>query len=145
MSAIDITSFLPADTAVMEVLKPGGLEGTGWIVEFAGPSHARTVVWSNEAARKGLRKQQQIEQAQINGKKFKADDRDPDDVRKENVQWVVARIVTWTPVEVGGKVYEFNDANATELLMKPELGFAFGQMVEFLGNESSFTPRSATT
>lgn len=142
--SIDLTSVLPTDTAIMEVLKPGGLEGTGWKITFGGPAHPRTIAWSNEAARKGLRKAQQVEQAQVNGKKFKAEDRDPDDVRKENVAWVVARIVEWTPITIGGKEYPFTDAVATELLIKPEMGWAFGQMVEFLGAETSFTQRSVT-
>mgnify|MGYP001593824205 CR=1 FL=1 len=143
--SIDLTAMLPADTATMEVLKPGGIEGTGWIVTFGGPAHPRTLAWSNEAARKGLRKAAQIEQSQVNGKKFKAEDRNPDEVRKENVAWVVARIVDWTPITIGGKGYPFSDAAATELLIKPEMGWAFGQMVEFLGADASFTQRSATT
>lgn len=144
MTSISLDSQIPSDVAIMEVLKAGGVEGTGWFVTFAGPAHPKTVAWSNEAARKSLRKAQLVEQAQVNGKKFKGEDRDPDDVRRENVAWVVARIVDWTPISVGGKSYDFTDVAATELLVKPEMGWAFTQMVEFLAADTSFTKRSAT-
>ena len=155
--SLDLSNTLPAETSTMEVLKPGGIEGTGWFVTFGGPAHPRTIAWTNEVARKGLRKMQQVEQAQINGKKFKIEDRDPEDVRKENVQWVVARIVNWgsnpennpdkgenQAPDFGWGPIPFNDKNALELLVKPELGHYFSQFVEYLGNEASFTPRSAT-
>lgn len=140
--AIDLSSQIPVETAELEILKAGGVESTGWKVTFAGPAHPQTVAWSNDAARKGLRRAQQIEQAQVNGRKFKSEDRDPAEVRRDNVAWVVARIVTWTPVNVFGRDWEAKDA--TELLIKPEMGWAFTQMVEFLGAETSFMPRSGT-
>ncbi len=143
---IDLSSIIPTDTAVLEILKPGGLEGTGWKITFAGPAHPKAVAWSNEASRKNLRKQQQIEQAQVNGRKFKAEDKDPEEQRRENVSWVVSRITDWTPVRLGpGDAITFSETAATDLLMKPELGFAFAQMVDFLADDRSFTQRSATT
>jgi hypothetical protein len=142
--SIDLSNLLPADTATYEVLKPGGIEATGWVVTFAGPSHPRAVAWANEAARKGLREAKQIKDAQINGRKFKGDDKEPDDVRRENVQWVTARIVGWDPApDFGDGPIEFSDKAATDLLIKPEMGWVFSQFVDFLGNDTSFTQRSA--
>lgn len=141
---ISLDFALPKDTSTLEITAPGSSESTGWIVEFAGPSHAKTVAWSNEAARKALRKAQSNEQQQLNGRKVKVDERTPEEVKKENVQWVVSRIVNWSPVEVLGKTYTFSDESALELLLKPEMGWAFVQMVNFLTAEESFTKDSAT-
>lgn len=138
--AIDLSGMMPADTSVLEILKPGGTEGTGWKVTFAGPGHPKTVAWQTEQSRRNIRKAAQIEASQANGRKVKPEDREPDDVRRENVEWVVARIVDWTPVKIGGK--EYVAADATDLLMRPEMGWAYVQMVEFLADERSFTRRS---
>lgn len=136
--AVSLDSFLPQDTSTLNVLSQSGQE-TGWKVDFAGPSHPKTIAWADDAARKSLRKSQSIEQQQLNGKKIKVDDRSPADVKRENVQWVVSRIVDWSPVKVGEKTYAFNEANAIELLLKPEMGWAFVQMVDFLSAAESFT------
>ena len=144
--ALDLSSSIPADTSTLEILKPGGVEGTGWFIEFAGPAHPKTIAWTNDSARKGLRKQQQIEQQQFNGKKVKVEDRDIDDVRKENVSWVVSRIVGWDPApDFGDGAVVFSEKAALDLLVKPEVGWAFAQMVEFLSNETSFIRRSAAS
>lgn len=140
---LSLDSILPKDTSTLSILKPGTDQPTGWTVEFAGPSHAKTVEWANEAARKSLRKSQSIEQQQLNGKKVKVEDRTPEDVKKENVQWVVARIVDWSPVKIGDKTYTFSESNAMELMLKPEMGWAFVQMVDFLTAAESFTTDSA--
>lgn len=142
MDAIDLSAILPADVSTMEVMKPGGTEGTGWHVTFAGPGHAKTVAWQTEQSRRNIRKQAQLEAAQANGRKVKPDEREPDDVRRENVGWVVARIVDWTPVRIGGEDIPFTEAGAMALLMRPEMAWAYGQMVDFLVDERSFTKRS---
>lgn len=142
--AIDLSAILPADTSVLEILKPGGTEGTGWLITFAGPGHAKTVAWTTEQSRRNLRKEAQREAQRENGRKIKPDERDPDDVRRENIGWVVARIVDWTPVKLGGAPIAFSEAAAMDLLMKPEMGWAYVQMVDFLADERSFTRRSET-
>lgn len=142
--AIDLSAILPADTSVLEILKPGGTEGTGWRITFAGPGHPKTVAWTTEQSRRNLRKEAQRDAQRENGRKIKPDDRDPDDVRRENVGWVVSRIIDWTPVKLGGPPIAFSEAAAMDLLMKPEMGWAYVQMVDFLADERSFTRRSAT-
>jgi hypothetical protein len=144
-AAIDLSALIPLETAVLEILKPGGIESTGWKITFAGPAHPKTVAWQNEQSRKSLRKAQQIEQAQVNGRKFKAEDKDPQEQQRETVSWIVARIVDWTPIKLGaGEPMRFSDAVAIDLLVKPELGWAFSQMVDFITDDRSFTQRSAT-
>jgi hypothetical protein len=142
MDAIDIGGILPQDETTIEIMKPGGIEGTGWKVTLAGPAHEKTQAWVLENTRRNLRKQQQIEAAQVNGRKFKPEDRDVTDARRENVEWVVSRIVDWTPVKIGAETFPFSDAVAVDLLSRPALGFAFNQIVEAIGDERSFTKAS---
>jgi hypothetical protein len=142
--AADISAAMPVDSAVMEVMKPGGVEGTGWFITFAGPSHEKTLAWAEQASRRALRRQAAIEQAQANGRKWRPEDRAPADVRRDNVEWIVARILDWSPVKIGGEIIGFSEAAAIELLLRPDMGWAFAQAVEFLAGETSFTRPSAT-
>lgn len=142
--AADLSSFLPQDTAVLAVKDASGTRATGWAITFAGPSHPKAVAWANNRARQELGRAAQIEAAQVNGRKFKPEQRSPEDVARDNVGWVVARIVDWTPVKIGGEVIAFSEAAATELLMRPDMGWVLAQAVEFLGAVENFTPASAT-
>lgn len=145
--AIEIGQFMPDEAALFEVLAPNGQDGTGWIITFAGPSHEKAVAWANNSAKKTLRRQAQLEAQQYNGRKVKPDERDPADVRKENVQWVVSRILDWTPVTIKPirpEPFVFSEQVATELLLRHDMGWAFQQLVEFLANDKSFTKASAT-
>jgi hypothetical protein len=141
--AIDLGGFIPQDETVKEIMKPGGIEGTGWMITLAGPAHPKAVAWTNEISRRNLRKQQQIEAAQVNGRKYKSDDRDVDDVRRENVGFAVSRITGWSPVKIGAETFPFSDAVAIDLLSRPSMGWAFMQIMEWIGDERSFTKDSA--
>lgn len=145
MDAVDLSFDIPADSAVLEILKPASDVGTGWIVEFAGPGHVKTVEWIDKAQRKSIRKAALIEQAQNNNKKYKAEELEPAEARRENVQWVVSRIINWTPIKIGGETFEFSEKSAVDLLTRPNMGWAFVQMVDFLVDERSFIKGSATT
>lgn len=143
----DLSGVMPVDASVLEILKPGSGEGTGWKITFAGPSHPKTVAWLNGAARRAIARQQRLEQAQANGRKYRPEEREPDDLRRENVEVVTARILDWTPVRVPSVSQDaiaFSEKAAAELLLRPDMGWAFAQMIEFLAEERSFTPRSAT-
>lgn len=137
--AIDLTGIIPQDQAVIEIKHAGTKKGTGWMITLAGPGHPKTQEWANENARKALRRQAQIEAAQANGKRYEPEERDPSDSRRENVEWVVSRIIDWTPIKIGGETFEFSDKAAAELLSRPEMGWAFAQIVEALADVRSFT------
>ena len=143
-SAVDISGFMPAETIKYEVRKSGSVEGIGWFIELGGPSHPKALAWSEAATRRSLRRQAAQEAQQLNNRKVKPDERDPDDVRRENVEFVVSRIVTWSPLVLNGTRYEFSDKAAVELLSKPEMGWVLLQILEVLGDERSFTKGSAT-
>lgn len=143
MDAIDIGGVLPHDETVIDIMKAGTNEPTGWKVTLAGPAHPKTQAWVTENARRNLRKAAMIEQAQANGKKYKAEVAEVADSRRENVEWLVSRIVDWTPVKIGPETFPFSDAVAVELLSRPAMGWAFNQILEAVGDERSFTKASA--
>lgn len=138
--AVDLSEFIPLDEAVIEIKRNGN--PTGWKITLAGPAHPKTQTWATENSRRNIRRQQMMEQAQANGKKYKAEDRSVEDVRQENLGWVVSRIVNWTPVKIGAETFPFSDENAIRLLARPTMGWAFNQIVEALDEERSFTKRS---
>lgn len=143
-AAIDLSAVMPSDTSAYEMKAPGTGAPTGWKITLAGPGHAKAIAWSNEQQRKGLRRQAQIEAQQANGRKIKAEDRDLDEVRRDNIGWVVSRILDWTPVKIEGEVFAFSDESAAKLLLKPTMGWAFVQLIDALADERTFTPRSAS-
>lgn len=146
MNAIDLSAFVPTDTAILEILAPGGVTSTGWNITFAGPSHPKVIAFNEAKTRENLRRQRQIESAQVNNRKYKPEDREVDDVRRENVAWVVARIIDWTPVKLGaGDPIAFNDDAAFKLLLNPDFAWVLSQMVDFITDERSFTKGSAKT
>ncbi len=137
----DLTAFAPADTSVLSIIAPSGSD-TGWKITFAGPGHPKTVAWADESARKSIRQQQRIEAARVNGRKFKPDDREVDEVRRENVEWVAARIVDWTTIEIDGKNIAFTTEAAIGIFLDPRFSWVLVQCFDFLGDEASFTKGS---
>lgn len=139
--SLSFDAFEAADTGTMEVLDVHG-NPTGWFWEFAGPGHPKTEALNNRQARERLRKQAQIEQAQANGRKYKAEAEVPDELRAKNIADLVERLVGWSEIEIGGKPYPFTAENATEFLSHPKRVGVLVQAMEFLASEKSFTPRS---
>lgn len=151
--AVDLSAVMPEDTGTLHIVVPGTNKRTGWQITFAGPGHAKTVAQNDKLSRSNLDRQERIEMAQVNGRKWKGDGKQPEDVRRENVAWVVGRILHWTPVTVA----QFSDqpvelpADATpeqvkraqDLLLQPYMGPFFLQMSDFLTAEASFISASA--
>jgi hypothetical protein len=141
--AVNLTAFLPVDSFDIEIQSVTG-EGTGWHVSLAGPSHPATVASAETIARRALRKSAEIEAAQVNNRKYKVDEREPANVRRENVESVVSRIIDWTPVDIGSGPITFSKETATDLLLKPEMGWALVQIAEALAGDAAFIKRSAS-
>ena len=143
----DLSALIPGDAAILHVVAPGTNKRTGWQITFAGPGHPKTIAQTNELSRKSLHKAALIEQAQVNGRKWKADDKETADQVRENVAWIVGRIVDWTPVKISQFSPDpivFSETIAIDLLAQPYMGPFFAQCVEFLTNEASFIAASAT-
>lgn len=139
--SFDMDAFEASDTGKMEVLDAAG-RPTGWFWEFAGPGHPKTEALNNRFARERLHKAALMEQAQVNGRKWKADEEDPAEVRAKNIRDLVDRLVGWSPVEIGGRDFPFTSENAIEFLSHPKRVGVLTQAMEFLAAEKSFSPRS---
>jgi hypothetical protein len=140
----DLTNDIPLMTAELHIVKPGTAKPTGWVWTMCGPAHPKTIAYQEEKTRERLHKESTIEQAQVNQKKYKAEERKVVEASLDGVKWLLSRVETWTPVRIGDETIEFSDESATKLLMKPEMGQYFSQGVEFVNAERSFMPPSAT-
>jgi hypothetical protein len=127
----------------MTVTKDGKL--TTWVWTFAGPGHAKAVAQSNRLSRERLHEDAQKEQARVNGKKWKASDETPDEVRKRNVSFIAERLLRWTPIKLNGEDLPFSIENATKVLSDPRKVSLLIQALEFLNEDKSFIKRAATS
>lgn len=139
--SFSLDAFEASDTGKMEVLDAAG-NPTGWFWEFAGPGHPKTEALNNRFARERLHKAAQMEQAQVNGRKWKAEQEDPDELRAKNIRDLVERLIGWSPVQIGGKDFPFAPESAVEFLSHPKRVGVLAQAMEFVASEKSFTPRS---
>jgi hypothetical protein len=167
---VDLSDVMPQSTGVLHIVVPGTNKRTGWQVTFAGPSHPKTIAQNEELSRASLDKAERIEMAQVNNRKWKGEGKQPDDVRRENVEWVLGRILSWKAVVRAGEppadvelagptIRQFSDkpigfpADATQeqikqvrsLLAQPYMLPYFLQMSEYLGDQASFIAASAKT
>jgi hypothetical protein len=143
--ALDLADCEALDTAELDVRHPATGEPTGWRITFAGPGHPQVVALSDRDARKRLREEREKEQARVNNRKWKAEDRSPEEVRAENVGYVVDRIVAWTPVRINGEDVPFSRDAAMRLFTDPRKGWLLNQAADFVLAEQTFFKRSATT
>lgn len=142
-AVLDFTSsdLESADTADMYVVING--KPTTWRWTFSGPGHPKAVEQSNRVAREALQREADQEQARVNGRKYKAPHRTPDEVRNGNVDFVVERIIGWSPVRLDGADLPFSPEAARKLLLDPRKSGILQQAIDFLADDKAFTKRSA--
>jgi hypothetical protein len=133
--------FDAADEAEMTVRING--KPTSWVWSFAGPGHPQTIAQGNRLARERLNEEREKEEARVNGRKWVDREDTPEEARLRNVNWVVERIVGWSPVKIEGELVPFSQDAARKILMDPRKGQIFVQALEFLASEKSFMRRSA--
>jgi hypothetical protein len=138
----DLSELDAGDESTLAIKNAAG-KPTTWIWTFYGPGHPKTVALSNRVSKKWLQEAREKEQAQVNNKKWKAEERSLDDVRNENVDSILERTKDFTPVKLNGEVIEFSPDAARRLLLDPRKGALFTQISEFLKEESSFMRPSA--
>lgn len=144
--AVDFSNFVPLDTIEHEVRSLDG-QPTGWIVMLNDVSHPKAQAHINDQQRRRLRREALQEQAMVNGRKYTAEERTPDEAKLDNIKWLVSRIVDWTPIRlpfISPEPITFSDEAATRVLMHPKMGFVLNQLIDVLMAEKSFTPRSGT-
>lgn len=145
--AVDFSAFIPVDTIEVEIKAPDG-SPTGWTISLCDSSHPKAQAHLDEQARRRLRREAQIEAAQVNGRKFHSEERTPDESKLDNVRWLVSRVVGWTPVKLGiisPDLLHFSDENAVRVFMHPKMAFVLSQLLDVIVAEKSFMPRSAQT
>lgn len=136
-------------TADLHVLVPGTADPSGWTVTFAGPAHEKTKALSDKAARVASKKEADIERCQVNGRKWKGEEKTPDEKRRETVESIVGRITGWSCADgsagpdFGNGPVAFDEDKVVDLFMDPELGAYFSQFVDFLVAEKTFLKASA--
>lgn len=141
------------DEATMLVTVPLANGDTAtWAWTMASPSHPKAVAQKNRIARESLKKSAEQEQAQVNGRKYKAELVTPEQVDRNNVDFIIERTVGWSSklsngddVTVGGEPFPFSEENARKLLMLPKMWRLRNQAVEFILDDNSFMKRSART
>jgi len=147
MEVTDIGAIVPLDSITYEVLKPGTQIGSGWKIDIAYVDHPKAQAWVNESARKGAKRQAAIEAQQLNGRKIKPDERDPEEQRRDNIAWVCSRVIGWTPVKIdfiSPEPLAYSDENATKVLGHAKMGWVVAQLIDVIGDERSFTKPSQT-
>lgn len=141
----NLASFDAQDEAVLVIKNPVTDEPTMWIWTFYGPGHSKTIELSNKVSRETLREISTQREARINGKKWKDDVLSPEQLRAQNIDNIVARLKSFTPIDMGAGEIQFSDAAARELLLDRRKGWLLGQVIEFLKDEANFIQPSATS
>jgi hypothetical protein len=145
---IDFGAFLAVDKISYDIMALDGVTPTGWTWEISGPGHPKAVAYQNEQSRKNLRKAKLIEQAQVNNKKYVAEDRTAEEQRRDNMAWIASRVLGWSDVAMNfltgnDDPIPFTDENVIKVLMHPQMGFVFTQLVEVVTEDKRFTQSSA--
>lgn len=141
----DLGDLDALDEAELAIKHPSTGEVTTWVWTFYGPGHPKTVEIANKVSRDALRDLAAQKQARVNGKKWKEEEQSVDQLRNENVDAIVARTKTFTPVKIGVETIEFSPEAAKKLLLDRKKGWLFAQAMEFLKEDESFIRPSATS
>lgn len=142
-TAFDAGIFEFEDTAEMTVRHPITDQPTTWVWTIAGPGHPVTVEQGTRLSRKVLNENRAKEQAMVNGRKWKGDDREPEEIRRENAETFAERVLGWTEVTINGEPYGYSRENVVKLLMNPRYGRIYTQLLDFLRADENFMKGSA--
>lgn len=140
---LDLSDFDAIDETEMTVMNGG--QTTDWKWTFAGPGHPNAVAQSNRINRESTALRRAKDQAQTNGKKWKAPEQSESQLLEDNVNFVLERLLGWSAITMNGEPYPFSRENARNLLMDRRKGALLQQAIEFILDDLSFTKRSAKT
>ena len=144
-AGFDIFAAAPANTTVYTVLQPDRVTETPWRITLAGPAHEKTLAHQDKQRRKNLRIAEAQENARVNGKKYKAEEKTPEEERRESALWIISRIVSWEGFAPGGVVTPFSDELGIKIFSDPRFSDYFMQIAEVINEATSFTKGSAGT
>lgn len=145
MSDFDLATLDAVDESNLAIRHPITNDPTTWVWTFYGPAHPKSVEISQRFTREALREEKEKEQARVNGKKWKGDERTPDEVFQRNVDTIAARVSGWTPVKMDGKELIYSVEQTKALLLDRKKGWLLTQVTDFLRDDASFMKPSEKT
>jgi hypothetical protein len=141
----DLTSIQSLDEVEIEIKYPGTDESTGWFITLAGPGHPKTIEMAEIASQKNLHRQRMIDQAQINGRKYKAPEIDVETDRRQNLEGIIGRVIGWRGLYVGGEEVPYSAENAQRILSDRRNDKSITQVINYILDDQSFMKRSEAT
>ena len=90
-----------------------------------------------------MRESREQEMARVNGKKWKGEERTPEENRRRNAEFFAERMLGWTPVRINGEDFPFSQENSVKLLVDPKYVSFYQQVMSFLADEKSFMKKVA--
>ena len=137
VAEFDLGDLETGDEATLAIKGRDG-KPTTWLWTFYGPAHPKTLAAADRVSKKWLREAEAKEQAQVNGKKWKAEERSIDEISSENVRNIVDRLKEFTPVRLNGTLIEFSADAARQILLDPRKAAVLNQVTEFLKEQENF-------
>lgn len=134
----DLGAFDAKDEITHNILNPVTDLPTGWLWTFYGPGHPVTVQMSERLSREILQERRAKEQAQVNGKKWKADEREPQEFAREAATNIATRVKEFTPIRLNGEQIVFSKEAVIQLLLDPKKGWLYAQIQNFLRDDANF-------
>lgn len=128
------------DEAELDMLIAG--KPSGWKWRFAGPGHELGLAQSKRVAEEQLHKNKMQEQQRLNMKKIKVELQTPDELKEDNVNFVLERLLGWNTVSIDGTSYPYDRETARKFLLDPRKNTLLQQAVEFILDDNSFMKRS---
>jgi phage repressor protein C with HTH and peptisase S24 domain len=135
---VSLSELVDTDDAEFEVVRRG--KNTGWFITLGGPGHERTLAAQAITNRRALRRQQQIEAATINGRKYKPVEGDPEEDRRHTIESIAARVIGWRGLSDGnGGELRYSPEEAMKILSDPHMGWLLGQVADQITDERFFS------
>ena len=139
-TVFDLDGLVYRDTLEFAVRNQDGVETT-WRIVLAGPGHPATLA-SIDARNTAVRRRQlEKEAAERKGRVWTP----PlaSELNAEFADYFAQRILSWTPVKIGGQLLAHSPENARRLLFEPAFAFVANQIVEKAGALEDFFAKPA--
>lgn len=142
--ALNLSALRALDTAELHIKHPITGDETGWLWTIAGPGHPQTLALNEKQQREVLQTARAKEQARVNGKKWVGDDKDPAEIRDDNVSAIAGRVLGFGPIILtdDGVEITYSPEAAKKILADPAYGWVFKQVLDFLLDDAAFLLRS---
>jgi hypothetical protein len=133
------------DEATLAIKHPTTDKPTTWVWTFYGPGHPQTVALADRVSKQALRELYDRQQSRLNGKKVKVDEKSLEELRAEQVDSIVQRTKSFTPVKLGDETITFTPEAARTLLLDRKKGWLYKQVTDWLAEDASFIQPSGKT